>query len=132
MDNTTPPRLVIVLDDERTFQSDEPVVYLRTANEALAWFAAWWTKDRRSSVYAPIVWVDELWLDHDLGEGEDATIVVDFLYSLNEHGGDRVDPLPIRKVIVHSQNPVGARNLARKAKGICGDVTIPMGLPDPA
>jgi len=86
-------RLIVVIDDERTFNTDDNIVYLRTENEALAFLAR--TYCEASLRYGPAI---ELYLDHDLGENQDIRIVVDFLVCL---GG-----VPwVSDVWVHSQNP---------------------------
>lgn len=116
------PRTVVVIDDERTFDTDEPIVYLRTADEALAYLAAWWTMNLRAPMDCEL-WIDALYLDHDLGPGQDAGVVADFLSCLREIGPE----LPILEVFVHTQNPVGAKNLLATCANIGQSVTrIPL------
>lgn len=69
----------------------------------------------RSSVMAVVrcVETDELpvfmSLDHDLGEGDDAMKFLKELYCLWEKGGS--DPKKIPDYVVHSANPIGAKNI---------------------
>lgn len=114
--------MIVVVDDERTFQGDDVDVYLRTENEALAWFARWYTADARRPIGATEAWIDELWLDHDLGDEQDVMSVVHFLSSISR--GHR---LPIRKILIHTQNPVGAANMHNWCMGIAD--TDRVGLP---
>lgn len=90
----------LIVDDERTFK-DAPEqrdfekghinIYARNSASAIAILRG--------------CNVDELWLDHDLGEDDTAMKVVDFLC---EHHQD------FREGIwVHSMNPVGAENIIR-------------------
>lgn len=97
------PMNIVVIDDERTFVYAGEVTYLRSSAEALDWIARWYT-DCRLGVEDPTI--DELWLDHDLG-GEDTIVpVAKFLKALSLEG-----PLPIERIYVHSQNPVGGDNV---------------------
>lgn len=94
---------IVVIDDERTFKHDGEVTYLRSSAAALDWFARWYTA----------VWfspedqlIDELWLDHDLGGDDTIVSVGKFLKALSlKH------TLPIRRIYVHSQNPVGGSDV---------------------
>ena len=111
-------QLVVIVDDEREFDVRWPehfqVIYLRTLRDALAWFAEWWTTNQNVPVTADqtaIRFIDQLWLDHDLGsEGsdtQDVITLVSFLWNLSLNTG----ALPIYSTMVHSQNPVGASNI---------------------
>jgi hypothetical protein len=82
---------IVVIDDERTFQGNVDI-YLRSSDEALLWLA----KVAVNQYYNYGEPVQELWLDHDLGNGDDICIVVDFLMLLD---------FQIEKIWVHSQNP---------------------------
>lgn len=57
------------------------------------------------------VTVDELWLDHDLGEEtgalDDVRPVLDLVLERLVWG----DPMTVRSVVVHTSNPVGAQML---------------------
>jgi len=100
--------VTVVIDDERTFDTDIDVIYLRSSDEALAWLAKWWLRNISRPMGAEEEGLQELWFDHDLGEGDDASVIAKFLMELNLRG-----ELPmIKSIKVHSQNPVGARNLA--------------------
>lgn len=104
--------MIVVVDDERTFAGHVDV-YLRTEDEALAWFARW-----LSNPYSdPIT---ELWLDHDLGDGGTVQPVADFLeWVVMATGTDHPE---IGQVRVHSQNPVGADRLVSTSMAFCSDV----------
>ena len=121
-------KLIIVIDDERTFKSHEDILYLRTPKDALAYLADWWTVNMNRPMGAPPKWIDALWLDHDLGsEGgdtQDVIPVVSFLYQLS-----RMGELPIRDIFVHSQNSVGASNLMNFAEEIASGCARRMPLP---
>lgn len=92
----------VIVDDERTFAySGEDAVYLRTAEEALAWFARWTAYNYTAPMGGEVV-IDRLYFDHDLGPGEDAMVVARFLAAV---GG------PVDRICVHSQNPTGADNI---------------------
>lgn len=85
--------LTVLVDDLRSFADERPVVVLRTSKAAIEWLKA--EPDRS---------IDHLWLDHDLGfpEGEEDSgrrVVAE----LEEHHYD------IEQIMVHSQNPYGAR-----------------------
>ncbi|MFI5533001.1 cyclic-phosphate processing receiver domain-containing protein [Kitasatospora sp. NPDC051853] len=55
------------------------------------------------------VYVDELWLDHDLGGEDDIMPVVTLLEEAAFHGR----PFRIGTVHVHSANPIGAQTVVR-------------------
>lgn len=116
--------LTIVVDDERTL-NEEGAVHLRTSAEALSYLALLWTRHRRRLSFAEPQSIT-LWLDHDLGDGDDSNPVALFLVELA-----RLDPkdlLPIECIYVHSQNPVGKQNLR---KALCKYYpTLCVGLPD--
>ena len=98
-------KTIIVVDDERTFKSDDEIIYFRTQDEALSGIVKIWTK-WYMSYGSPI---DELWLDHDLGpDSGDAAEIAEFLKAF-----DNAWNLSgfIKNIYVHSQNPVGADNL---------------------
>ena len=50
---------------------------------------------------------DEIWLDHDLGGDDTSMSIVDWLSerAFND------DPYPVKKVIVHTANRVGSKNI---------------------
>lgn len=100
--------VTVVIDDERTFDTNIDVIYLRSSDEALAWLAKWWLRNVSRPMGVEEDFIQELWFDHDLGDGDDASVVAKFLYELKNRG----DLPMIKTIMVHSQNPVGARNLA--------------------
>lgn len=107
------------------------VVYLRTVDQALAWFAKWWTENENRPLMASPRTIDELWFDHDLGDSGEAIVVARFLSALNRAGVDGMNVnmmLAIDSINVHSQNPIGAENLLRELAGCAGVVTR-QGLP---
>jgi hypothetical protein len=114
--------MIVVIDDERTFDSDEEIIYLRSADEALAWLAKWLVRDFNRLIGVPEEKISQLWLDHDLGDGDDIGIVVDFLLVIHPN-------FPrIESIMVHSQNPVGASRVVEDAEMLCKNV-IRTGLP---
>lgn len=113
-------KLIVVVDDERTFATDEPVIYLRTVDEAISWIAQWWMINQSRPIGASVRWIDELWFDHDLGDTvNDGAKVACFVGALSEHT-DGV--FPIHVINVHSQNPVGAENIIRTTAGCASQV----------
>ncbi|MFI6522762.1 cyclic-phosphate processing receiver domain-containing protein [Spirillospora sp. NPDC050679] len=54
-------------------------------------------------------YIDELWLDHDLGEDDDILPVVTLL----EEAAFRGRPFRIGTIYVHSANPIGAETVVR-------------------
>lgn len=84
---------VLVIDDLRCFPFDAK--YARNAVDGLALLAsrAW----------------DEVWLDHDLGDGVDIGPVVDLLCERAVWG----DPMPVGRIVVHSANPPASEQMVR-------------------
>lgn len=68
------------------------------------------------------IW-DQVWLDHDLGmiDGETVDVMEVINYLEFRHSQD--DPIPVRNYIVHTDNGVGAQNIAR-ALGAMGRNSI--------
>lgn len=58
------------------------------------------------------VW-DQVWLDHDLGMIDGATVDVMEAVDYLEHRYNQGNPVPVRNYIVHTDNGVGAQNIAR-------------------
>lgn len=89
----------VVIDDERTF-SDKYAqgerIYLRNSSDALVFLAKHWVEYTMNYGEKII-----LFLDHDLGEGDDIRIVVDFLCVSQMQG--------IEAIFIHSQNPVSEK-----------------------
>lgn len=100
-------RNILVIDDERTFSNDGGacMVHCRTVGEALEVLVNIWNHD----VMFPYErGIDEIWFDHDLGsEGGDIMVVINWLRNVAEIG----HPFPVEQIFVHSQNPVGAKNI---------------------
>ncbi len=131
---------VLVVDATRTASLDhaEEVVHARSAASAVA------ALEDAQARGAPF---DEVWLDHDLEDGDDAGAVVRAL----ERWAWQGEPLPLRTALVHAANPVGAQRLRaglgalvpthpatpRQLRGIGGHPTNPvcerrdLGEPDP-
>lgn len=84
--------MILVIDDERTFDFTGATVHCRSSNDALSTLA-------RIMIVQKMKYgnpLRELWLDHDLGENDDIRIVVDFLCLID---------LKVDQIFVHSQNP---------------------------
>ncbi len=50
---------------------------------------------------------DEIWLDHDLG-GDDTSMPIVYWLAERAFNGN---PYPVEKVVVHTANPVGRKNI---------------------
>ncbi len=87
---------ILVVDDEREIAGLDGAVYARAAAEAIDLLR---TADG----------LDELWLDHDLGGGGDGYAVASYLERRAQTGS----LLPIKRVVIHSMNPVGAQRMRR-------------------
>ncbi|GAA0442947.1 hypothetical protein Aca07nite_63970 [Actinoplanes capillaceus] len=97
-------RLVILVDDLRSFADGRPAEVARTSAEGVALLEA--HRGRR---------IDELWLDHDLGGEDTIWPVVEVL----ERAAFEGRPIEIDLISVHSANPVGAARI-RQALDRCG------------
>jgi len=89
---------VILVDDLRSFIDGRNAEVARTSAAGLALLQA-----RRD------VRIDELWLDHDLGEDDTIWPVVEVL----EHAAFEGRPLDIGAIYIHSANPSGAARMAQ-------------------
>lgn len=89
---------VILVDDLRSFTDGRSAEVARTSVAGLALLQA--HRDKR---------VDELWLDHDLGENDTIWPVVEVL----EHAAFEGHPFDISAVYIHSANPSGAAKMAQ-------------------
>ena len=113
-------KVTVVVDDLRTFDSDEDIIYLRNAKDAIFFIF-----ERFNKAYMdPIT---DLYLDHDLGYDEDmnkTTImpVVDFLVFLAQ---TEKSWTIVHKIFVHSQNPVGVENVVRALRNYYDVTAIP-------
>jgi hypothetical protein len=94
-------RSVLVIDDLRLFdrqkmglEPNDRLTHARTSAQGLALLEtqAW----------------DELWLDYDLGAGDDANRILNYL----EQRFYEERPVALGVIFVHSDNPVGAQRLA--------------------
>lgn len=101
--------MIVLIDDLRSFRPNtvpqgETLLIARTLSEGLKTI-----KDAHSAQLR----IDQLWLDHDLGEnpttGATETImpIVDLIigYSYEE------TPLNVNMIYIHTSNPVGRRNM---------------------
>lgn len=90
----------VVIDDLRSFTDmaktklfGKTIKYIRTLSEAQTWLV---------NIDEP---VEALWLDHDLGNGED---IIPFVDQLVESG------LDVGHIYVHTSNPIGMRNIVNR------------------
>lgn len=93
----------VLIDDLRSFIVEPAeTLAIRTAREAEAFLATLTSDDV----------IGTLWLDHDLGLDErgHATDVMGFVRALEERFWDGSAPR-IGNVVIHTSNPVGARNI---------------------
>jgi len=104
--------MIVVIDDERTFANmwETEVVYLRTSQEAMLFFAEWATETNFLPSDATED-ITQIWFDHDLGSASksDAALVAKQVALIQKY-----DPSGILHdcaILVHSQNPVGAKNI---------------------
>lgn len=81
-------RSVLVIDDVRRFRFD--CAYARTATQAVSLLEDPW---------------DEVWFDHDLGQGETVRPAVQWI---EEQIANGVRP-EIAQVVIHSSNPSGVQ-----------------------
>lgn len=101
--------MIVVVDDERTFDLGEEINYIRTSQDAikgLSHYAMLWEMAPAGAFDR----IREIWLDHDLGEmsDNDGVTVATFITLMM-----RAQPEMFYgcKIYIHSQNPVGARNI---------------------
>lgn len=109
---------ILIIDDERifpTFHEGNEVHYARTSDEAIAML------DDEHDIW------DEVWFDHDLGPGDDAMKVYNYMARCAWTGTRWYES--IKRAYVHSMNPVGATNLRSRIKDF-GIVTMRVGLPE--
>ncbi|MER0443778.1 cyclic-phosphate processing receiver domain-containing protein [Streptomyces sp. Edi4] len=96
-DNQAPPAPVILgIDDLRPLPGTTRIA--RTSGEGVELL-----KEHRDR------FIDELWLDHDLGGDDSIMPVVTLLEEAAFHGR----PFRIGTVVVHSANPIGAETVVR-------------------
>jgi hypothetical protein len=118
------PKLVVLIDDLRSFRDGRPAEVFRTSADAVRFLRA--LGDRR---------IEELWLDHDLG-GEDSIRPVALHLEEQAFLGTPVD---VSFVYVHSANPPaadsvlqGLRRYGYRAARTGTDELISAPLPDGA
>lgn len=90
----------LLIDDLRGFKDDRDATVVRTAKDALELL-----------VHQPTV--TDLWLDHDLGKGEDGRVadimpVVDWLC---QFAFEQDDLYPVDVIHVHTSNPSGGNQM---------------------
>ena len=95
-DRRTPA--IVLVDDLRSFVDGRPAEVVRTSSAGVELLDRY--RNRR---------LDELWLDHDLGDDDTIWPVVEVL----ERAAFEGRPFDIGVVIVHSANPVGAAKMAQ-------------------
>ncbi|MEU4792879.1 cyclic-phosphate processing receiver domain-containing protein [Micromonospora tulbaghiae] len=95
MDDETPPRIVLV-DDLRSFLDGRVAHVARTSGAGVEALERY--RDQR---------LDELWLDHDLGEDDTIWPVVEVL----ERAAFDGRPFDVGVVYVHSANPAGSERI---------------------
>lgn len=100
--------MIIVIDDERTFDIDTAanVWYARTSDEGILQIAKAWTNFTLH--YGETI--EAIYLDHDLGEDDTIVPVVEFLYNLGYTVGKGVYSFTdiVGDIYIHSQNPTAA------------------------
>lgn len=96
-------KLTVLVDDDRVFIEPRDYIVARTSQAAL---------DTLHVLRSNGQVVDELWLDHDLGNGDDVLPVLTMLSEL----AARNEPYPVRQIYVHSMNRSGADTLMRSLR----------------
>ena len=86
----------MVVDDERILPLSGDGITVRTVEQAIM-------------SYTVADYIDTLYLDHDLGPGQDIMVFVNLLAEDGFYGKDKVGC-----VVVHSMNPVGVDNIVSK------------------
>lgn len=114
---------VIVIDDERTFANrlDDGMLlnHVRSVGEALTVLVSCWNFYQKFGQGM----IDEIWLDHDLGDdGGDINVIVDWLVIIAHQG----NAFPVKRIFVHSQNPVGANNIVKRLDGFYNVERVPL------
>ena len=98
MTETQQPSRVLLIDDLRCFLDGRPAEVARTSAAGVQLL-----QRHRGQ------WVDELWLDHDLGGEDTIWPVVEML----ERAAFDGEPWDIGVVFVHSANPAGAAKIVQ-------------------
>jgi hypothetical protein len=100
---TTAARLTILVDDIRTFADGRPHLRLLDSRQA--------TTALRSLADSGLP-IAELWLDYHLGPSDSVRPVLRLLEELDDLG----HRLAIRRVIAHTSDPAGAREIERTCR----------------
>jgi hypothetical protein len=89
---------IVLVDDLRSFLDDRPAEVARTSAAGVELLGRY--QSHR---------LDELWLDHDLGDDDTIWPVVEVLEKAAFEGR----PFDVGAVIIHSANPAGAARMAQ-------------------
>jgi hypothetical protein len=110
---------ILVIDDERDFAVGEDVTvqYVRNSKDALHMLAKLYVNQYKAGHNYDL---DALMLDHDLGGEDDINVVVDFLILIGP--SESKNPFRVKKIYVHTMNPVGADRVVNKLKAYGYDV----------
>lgn len=112
--------MIVLIDDERKFKEaivptiKETIVVLRNSKEAFNWFKN--NKDLE---------INQLWLDHDLGTINGKPDDVMPIVKLIEESYYTGQPFKINKIIVHTMNNVGAKQIVVALENIYSTTRIP-------
>jgi hypothetical protein len=109
------PMAVILIDDLRSFLDGRSAEVARTSRAGVLLLGQY--RDRR---------LEELWLDHDLGEDDTIWPVVEVL----ERAAFDGRPFDIGVIIVHSANPAGVAKMAQVLRHWGYRVTVAAGSTD--
>lgn len=128
--------MLVVVDDNREFpfgERDDEVIYLRTPDEAMAFFVDYFLAFVGSGGFGRPD-IEELWLDHDLGEDEDENPLDTWelvkLIDLLSRGAATYGAFPIKSIYVHSQNNVRAEALVKALEPHFNILVTTSGLPE--
>jgi hypothetical protein len=90
-------KTVLVIDDEKRFNfpDDWDVTYARTLRDGYEFLAAFGS-------------LDELWLDHDLGDGDDGDTIRPLALDLAEDAFNEM-PYDVGEIVICSLNIVGQK-----------------------
>ncbi|GAA1623946.1 cyclic-phosphate processing receiver domain-containing protein [Actinoplanes couchii] len=106
---------IVLIDDLRSFVDGKAAEVARTSAAGVALLDGF--RGRR---------IDELWLDHDLGDDDTIWPVVEVL----ERAAFEESPFDIGVVVIHSANPAGAAKMAQALRR--WNYPVRVGTGDPA
>lgn len=110
--------MIVLIDDLRSFKEEYAIadhVVIRTAREAEEWLSTLTSSDT----------IDQLWLDHDLGEVDGvATDIMNFVNTLEQRIILNDNPPYVKEVIIHTSNASGRSRIANALSGRVGRVLI--------